>query len=391
MDSNTAFDVFTQIAQARGHSKLRFLTPDLKDYLIAAYDPYTRYYMKKIEFSNPASYGTQSFTLETWGILDELSNRTLTGNAAQRVVDAHIKQLAPKSGKLFIRILNKDLRMGLGVKSINKAIPKLIPTHNVMLAKLFEINRVKFPCFGSPKIDGVRALFKRGEFYSRNGHIYQGLDTLKAHVRDLFGKAFEDIPVLDGELTVTGENFQKGSGLIRNKDEVMCAHFSIFELPELKSPFTSRLIQMADLHGITPAVTPVEHTKMLNMDDIMTFYWACRSIGFEGAVIKPFDYDYVGSRSYRWMKMKNELSADVKVVAVEEGTGKYIGQMGKIVVDFNGVKVKVGTGFSDAERELYYTQPNLVISKMTEILYMEKTPDGSMRHPRFLRLRPDKD
>ena len=123
----------------------------------------------------------------------------------------------------------------------------------------------------------------------------------------------------------------------------------------------------------------------------MTFYWACRSIGFEGAVIKPFDYDYVGSRSYRWMKMKNELSADVKVVAVEEGTGKYIGQMGKIVVDFNGVKVKVGTGFSDAERELYYTQPNLVISKMTEILYMEKTPDGSMRHPRFLRLRPDKD
>ena len=148
---------------------------------------------------------------------------------------------------------------------------------------------------------------------------------------------------------------------------------------------------MADLHGITPAVTPVEHTKMLNMNDIMTFYHACRSIGFEGAVIKPFDYDYVGSRSYKWMKMKDVLSADVKVIAVEEGKGKYAGQMGKIVVDFNGVEVRVGGGFSDAERFIYCIQPELIISKMVEILYMEKTPDGSMRHPRFVRVRPDKD
>ena len=50
-------------------------------------------------------------------------------------VDSITAGMTPKSAELFQRILKKDMRMGMGVKSINKALPGLIQTHDVMSAK----------------------------------------------------------------------------------------------------------------------------------------------------------------------------------------------------------------------------------------------------------------
>ena len=102
---------------------------------------------------------------------------------------------------------------------------------------------------------------------------------------------------------------------------------------------------------------------------------------------------------------------------VYEGEGKYEGMAGGVVVDFNGVPVRIGGGFTDQQRaEIWadfkgvsvtysYTsweeeldemitvtekvKPSgqSVIGRLIEVKYHEITPDGSMRHPRFARFR----
>ena len=379
ISSDKAYDLFVRIANASGLSKQVLLNrQDVMDYLLAAYDPFTKYYLT----NSHTGTGENQFNDFTWHILEKLSIREISGNHAQSIVDIHTNELTEKSGRLFHMILNKDLRMGLGVKSINKVFPGLIPTHDVMLAKLFDIKRVKYPCFGSPKIDGVRARFKNGVFYSRNGHPYEGLD----HLAEELSSIKEDI---DGELIVPGLTFQKSSGLIRSDNLTPNAEFQIFEVPSYKGPFIERLMMMDDIHLIGDHVLKVPHLVLHSEDEVFEYYRIARSTGFEGAVIKPTDYEYKGTRSYNWMKMKPKDNKDVIVHDVYEGKGKYKGQLGGVTVDFNGSN-DVGGGFSDKQRKDYWENPELIVGKCIEVSFMELTDDGNFRHANFEGIREDK-
>jgi len=379
ISSDKAYDLFDKIARASGSTKQLLLRrQDVMDYLLAAYDPYTKFYITK----SARGQGFYEFDEVTWTVLEKLSTRNLSGHEAQIVVDVLTREMTWKSSELFRMILNKDLRMGMGVKTINKVFPGLIPTHDVMLAKLFEPRRVKYPCFGSPKIDGVRAKFKGGRFYSRNGHEYVGLD----HLREELTLVTEE---LDGELIVPGISFQKSSGLIRSDDPTPNAEFKIFEIPSYKGPFIERIVAIEDLHLIGPHVHEVSHYILNAEKELYDFYVNCRGLGYEGAVIKPIDYKYRGTRSYDWMKMKPKDTKDVIVIDVYEGKGKYKDQLGGVVVDFNG-RNSVGGGFSDKEREMYWKNPELIVGKCIEVSYMELTDDGNFRHANFEGIREDK-
>ena len=50
------------------------------------------------------------------------------------------------------------------------------------------------------------------------------------------------------------------------------------------------------------------------------------------------------------MKIKKFYDFDLQIVGYEEGTGRNKGRLGAFVVDYNGNKVKVGSGYSDEER-----------------------------------------
>ena len=382
MNSDKALALFDAIASMSGHAKIHALNmnPAASKYVLAAYDPFTKYYLTKCA----AGKGEDQFSSVTWMILEKLSDRSLSGYEAQNVVNMHTKEMSISSAELFRRILKKDLRMGMGIKTINKALPGLVPTHDVMLAKLFEEHRLSYPCWGSIKIDGVRGTFKRGKFFSRNGHEYVGLN----HLQEQLSSITEDI---DGELVVPGVSFQVGSGWIRSDDPTPDAQFKMIELPTMKVPLIERITMMDDLHFIGPDIHKIKRQLLHSRDDVEMFYKICRRQGYEGAVITPYDYEYVGSRSYRWMKMKPLKTFDAPVNDIYEGKGKYEGQMGGVWVLFNNQWNKVGSGWDDHQRKVYWQQPELIIGKMIEIHYMEETDDGNMRHARFFDFRPDKE
>lgn len=317
----------------------------LLDLLVFAYDPFQR-------------YRTYDNTKET--IARVTSDRTL-----------------------IQRVFKKDLRMGLGAKSINKVFPGLIPTHNVMLAKTVEWRRVKYPCWATVKLDGVRAIYRNGEFYFRNGKKIPGLSHLTSVMVN------NRAPVLDGELLCPELSFQQSSGQIRSYAESPTATFHIIDAPEHKSLVYSE--RMIDAWKYTNDMIKSMETKLCKDEGALR---AANQLymhnGFEGTVIKPLKYKYVGKRSYDWMKIKEVRDCDVVVKDVFEGTGRLVGRLGGVIVDYKGVDVRVGSGFSDAQRDLYWLEPEKIIGRTIEIQYHEVTPAGSLRHPRIVGFRDDK-
>ena len=92
------------------------------------------------------------------------------------------------------------------------------------------------------------------------------------------------------------------------------------------------------------------------------------------------------------MKLKAINTVDARIVDIFEGTGKYSSSAGGVIIQMpdSEVLVRVGSGFSDQQRDEIYADPDKFIGRMIEVKYHEVTPDGSLRHPRFYRWRDDK-
>ena len=82
---------------------------------------------------------------------------------------------------------------------------------------------------------------------------------------------------------------------------------------------------------------------------------------------------------------------ELKLVAMEEGTGKHKGKLGAFIVDYKGFNLNVGSGFSDEQREEYWNNQNKYIGEFVKVQYFEKTKnqqgEESLRFPVFLSFR----
>ncbi len=72
------------------------------------------------------------------------------------------------------------------------------------------------------------------------------------------------------------------------------------------------------------------------------------------------------------LKIKATKEFTCRCIDVLEGTNKYEGTLGAVLVaykasDGNIYHVKVGSGFADFQRDLYWDEPELIINKMIEI------------------------
>jgi len=122
----------------------------------------------------------------------------------------------------------------------------------------------------------------------------------------------------------------------------------------------------------------------------------------EGLIVKIPDAAYAKKKSFDWLKVKTQETEDLRIINAFSGEPhtKYVHCLGGLIVERQGVQVRVGGGFSDHEREtiwqLYLTDKqnpdnHALIGRLIEVEFHEVTPDGSLRHPRFVRFRDDKD
>lgn len=249
----------------------------------------------------------------------------------------------------------------------------------------------------SNKLDGVRCLaevHKDGKvnYWSRNGKLFANFGCFDMELVTLAKWHGGPYPqVFDGE--VVGDDYATTMTQVHRKINVDTSklRFKLFDIAhETTAPFDIRYGVLCDgINTIRPerlSVVMHQPCRGMDKDSILRLVNLIVSEGGEGLVLKRWSSTYQQKKSVDWCKVKLFDTLDLPVIEVIPGNGKHEGRMGALVCDLgNGHKVEVGTGFSDAERELFMQTP----PSMIEVKYQERTKK-SLRFPAFVRVREDK-
>lgn len=308
-------------------------------------------------------------------------------------------------------IITKTYKCGLNVTTINKVIPDLIPTFGVMLAtKIEDVKGLeKEVVIATKKLDGFRYTFikKDGIGYNRSGLPVEGLVEIE--------EAFKDLPdgVYDGELIAIGDfkeakdQYKATSKLARKKGEKRGLKFVCFDYIDNYDDFYRGISTMAcvsrkyKLRMILDKANSefIEYAEVLYCDKydeekIMKLANKLTDQGEEGLMLNVAAAPYECKRTKTLIKIKKFYTCDLRVVDYTEAKGEMKGVLGALIVDYKGNRLNVGSGFSLAQREIFWEKRDELIGKIIEVGYREETSneDGglSLRFPTFKRIRDDK-
>lgn len=250
----------------------------------------------------------------------------------------------------------------------------------ILLAQVYESGTDVTQYLVSEKYDGVRAIWDGKQLKSRQGNVI--------HAPVWFTKDFPTTP-MDGELWLARGKFDALSGAVR-KDEPMDAEWKnisylVFELPNTEGDFEARTKHIAEIvkQANMSHLKAVTHFRVKNEAELKTRLKKVVANGGEGLMLHRADAFYTTGRSDALLKLKPLFDAEATVVAHTPGKGKHKGKLGALLVETpEGVRFKLGTGFSDAVR----ANPPKIGSLVT-YTYRDTTPSGKPKFTSFLRER----
>ena len=351
-----------------------------------------------------------------WSLLDDLSNRVITGHQAIMAVQQFLKGLYnEKWEKLVLDIIDKDLKCGLSEVTINKVCGDVIKTYDCCLAQKFDAKKhiLTSDWVIERKLDGARVqiINKNGQIraFSRQGKEFT---TLGKVIDELRGKMPEN-KVFDGEVCLVDEkgleSFQGIMKEIKRKDHtienplVLC--FDMLTLEEFENKkgtthYTAHMERLKEWYNLQKWNTQNKVAKHLSIVNYEYYSpkvleeWSKRvqEYGWEGLMFRK-DVGYEGKRTNNLLKFKSFLDAEFRVEAIEEGDAQELidGKMvkikcvGSLIINYKGSKVGVGTGLSLAQRKRWYEHPEEIIGKQICVKFFEETIDQngnpSLRFP----------
>jgi len=390
----------------------------LKMVIYYALDSMIVYHIKKIPEYNPQEVGLQPLN-HALDKLYLLSERKKTGYEAQRWLSGLLETLNKDDAEVLERVIKKDLRCGVQAKTVNKVWPGLVSEFEVMLASKLNdkaLENINYPAIVEEKLDGMRVNFiihnGKLDIRTRNG---KPLDKLVLYFKKFLNMKLLNNVVLDGELLALKDGKplprKKGNGLLNkaqkdtiSDDEIEYLSVFLWDMIPLEK-FKAGLFEIPYYRRRQELKKWVEFNSVVHwvsQKEVESFYEAKKEFlkvvdrGGEGIILKNRDHLWQNKRSRDLIKMKVENTADLKIVDVIEGEGKYEGMLGSFLFESEDGKlqVNVGSGFSDEQREKFFT--NKMIGKIGEVKYnevIEKENEyvKSLYLPIFSQIREDKD
>jgi bifunctional non-homologous end joining protein LigD len=281
------------------------------------------------------------------------------------------------------------------------------------------------------KYDGYRLFAEKADgrvtLYSRAGHDFtQTFPDVAEFVAALPFERF----VLDGEVIINDARGIPSFSLLQKRGRItkrIEAERAALDLPATLYAFD--LIAFGDsdlralplvarkevLRSLLPTVGPLRYSEHVAEQGEAMFVEAER-MGLEGVVGKRAQSPYVSKRSQDWVKCNAAKSDDFVVVGSlpAKGAGHGPGAFGALLLaQYRGGELtyagRVGGGFAQRdfkllepkvaalapaeppaaapeEKHAAWTAPGFVV----QVKFKQRTPDGSLRQPTFLRLREDK-
>ncbi|MEO9274139.1 DNA ligase [Marinomonas sp. 5E14-1] len=202
----------------------------------------------------------------------------------------------------------------------------------------------------SEKYDGVRAIWTGTTLVSRQGNII--------HAPNWFIEKLPNV-WLDGELWSKRKDFQFIISTVSKNtpidSEWQKIRYMVFDAPDEEKVMTfearyqryTQIVNSLDL----PHVIPVKQILVSSNQALQQLLEDYVKEGAEGLILHRKLARFESGRTDSLLKLKPYMDAEAKVIEILNGSGKYDGMMGSILVEMpSGIRFKIGSGFSDEER-----------------------------------------
>jgi ATP-dependent DNA ligase len=293
----------------------------------------------------------------------------------------------------------------------------LIKEYPVMLCSGYDqklVDKINFPAYVQLKEDGMRfnAIITDGkcEFKSRNGKTIDLLGNLE---EEFVAMSHGIDCVFDGELLVKIDgkiaDRQTGNGILNkankgtiSKEEAALVTATVWDMIPYAYfvdgycpiSYVTRFMRLEECI-IKNRIDLVPSIVVDSLDEAQAIFEQYLADGKEGIILKDRNGVWEDKRAKHQIKFKGELECDLKIVGLEDGTGKYAGKLGSLVCEsLDGIiKVNVGSGLSDEQRLNLNSQE--FIGRICAVKYnariTNKQGEQSLFLPIFIEIREDKD
>lgn len=245
-----------------------------------------------------------------------------------------------------------------------------------MLAHKFQdhTNKVDWPVFVQPKLNGMRMLFNGVEGWSR-GNKEVIPEVIKHLNFDTAGF------ILDGELMLPGNQLlQESMKAIKKYRPELSSKllYHVYDIVDSDLPYIKRYQIIEDICRNAPENIKIVNTMRAdNEAQVMAFHKQVVAEGFEGTMVRdPAALYEVGKRSYSLLKLKDFQDAEYRITDVIDGDGSDSGLAIFELETPTGQKFNCRPEGSQENRaELYKSRKELVGLFLT-VRFFELSKDG---------------
>jgi DNA ligase-1 len=393
---------------------------DICKFFKYVYNPFFLYGVTSANLQKNSNLTELEFFKDIFDLLDILKSGKATGNKAISLVNGYINQNY-QFEELLYNMFDRNLKIGMGVTQINKALGNVIPVFDVALAATYDAAKKERYHLENyiiePKFNGLRliTIIKYNaasdtveiKSYSRKGKEFTTCKNINDELVKYYkqSKYYKQDVVFDGEVCIIDasgkEDWNRAVSEAKKKNHTMInPKYFIFDFLTLDEfsgikpshDYTFRRDQMfRNFFGLEQEkfkylsitfATPYSEEKFnkLIKDFVEPEKW-------EGLILRK-NSSYKPGRSTDLIKFKLFKDAEYIVIDVDitekpmlvNGVMKDTKCVGSLVIKLeNGNTCKVGTGLSDEQRLDWYNNPNEIIGKQIQVKYKEltKNADGT--------------
>ena len=243
--------------------------------------------------------------------------------------------------------------------------------------------------FIQPKLDGMRALFRRYSFTSRKGNLIKNMN----HISDeLTGIDY----VLDGELYAHGKSFQENMKLIKKyrPGESESVKFHVYDILA-GGNFKNRLSILQSIVNNIAIECGLSNIELVptyaikSESDMHKYHQKFLDEGYEGSIVRHGDDEYkINGRSSSLLKVKDFIDIDAEITDITPNEKDPT--HGTPHLMYNGKIFKAGVKMSHDQRVELLENKDDYIGKKANIRFFEYTDDGIPRFPIMVGVHEDR-
>lgn len=421
------YEILEEVKNSKGKEKQQVLEENknnelLKEVLNFLYNPRIVTGISKKKFENclvlkDQEDFTTSFRVKM--IMDYLKENNTGRDSDVSYVIGIVEKSENDLEKYMLRsLITKDAPFGISANTVNKVFKGLIPQHKVQKSVMWDGEDLPFRSAVMTKLDGNNCTLingsKQAQLISRSGAIMEGFKHIEGYAQEKLPKGF----VYFGELVLKNyghlphdEQFRLGNGIVNSKSgdktKLTLVVFDVVSEKDFKAgkssmKFEDRLdIIRKNIHKQynwnDSYFNEIERIPVhtYTSDKVLianTFNDVTNDQKQEGLMLVELDSPWQAKKVKYSRKVKPNMTVDVYVTGMKEHIRGN--KVGALAVDYKGNTVYV-SGIVDELRDQWWSDPDSIVGRLIEVEAMGESENKegikSLRHPRFVRIRTDKD